>query len=227
MQSVHSRHQFQIFRRDGGRSVIHYRVSNVEHFSSPADRQLVGRVNRLFPLNSPVSLSAPSKISFSSVSCPILARTAVMSVAGVEPGLSPLKMSVAPLSKSAFHWTICVAWTSNCWARTPRAAPPGSGSWRFCIRGMDIAGFRYSWVGKASPCARPTLTVSRVCHNCRSNESVRGGVLQPVGRDRLHLTTRIRCHPHQSPSLEIVGTTKRTGHPKKHPILLDGLVMPQ
>jgi hypothetical protein len=76
----------------------------------PNDWQGMGSVDHRFALNNPALMSAPSKKSFSSASCPIFAwRTLRSGVSDV--GFVPPNTSAARASNCCFHSVIWVGWT--------------------------------------------------------------------------------------------------------------------
>ncbi len=66
--------------------VVHRAAADAQQLGLALDRQFVVTVDHRFALSSPALLSAPSKKSFSSVNCPILACSALRSTGGARPG---------------------------------------------------------------------------------------------------------------------------------------------
>ena len=85
-------------------------TARAQELALPNDWQGMGSVDHRFALSNPALMSAPSKKSFSSASCPILAwRTLRSGVSDV--GFVPPNTSAARASNCCFHSVIWVGWT--------------------------------------------------------------------------------------------------------------------
>src|SRR6266540_1822197 len=81
MQLVHAPHQCKIGGRHRTRLVVETTATDVQHGRLPCERKIMIAVNHRLALSNPALSSALSKKSFSSVSSPIFACSALMSTA--------------------------------------------------------------------------------------------------------------------------------------------------
>src|SRR6266540_2676551 len=88
MQLVHAPHQCKIGGRHRTRLVVKTATTDVQHGRLPRQWEIMNAVNHRLALSNPALSSALSKKSFSSVSSPIFACSALMSTSGVD-GLAP------------------------------------------------------------------------------------------------------------------------------------------
>ena len=84
MQSIDTLHQIKIAIRDRSRHGIDRGTGHPQCLGLAGNRQWVGPVDHRFALSSPALVSAPSKKSFSKVSSPIFACSALMSIGGAS-----------------------------------------------------------------------------------------------------------------------------------------------
>src|SRR5229473_722130 len=124
MQLVDAPHEREIAFGDRPRHVVHRRPGNTQKLRLPADRDCVLRVDHRFALSMPALVSAPSKKSFSSASCPILACSTFTSTGGSSLARGPSKTSPARSSNCCFHCVTCVGCTSNCSASSDTVFSP-------------------------------------------------------------------------------------------------------
>jgi hypothetical protein len=82
VQLVDAAHQRQLGLGDRLGVVVHRAPADAQQLGLPLDRQFGFTVDHRFALSNPALVSAPSKKSFSSVSCPILACSALRSTGG-------------------------------------------------------------------------------------------------------------------------------------------------
>jgi hypothetical protein len=123
MQLVDPPHHCQRRLGDRHRLVIRRRASQLQQLALPYNWQGMRAIDHRFTLSKPALLSAPSKKSFSSASCPILACRVLRS--GVSAvGLVPPKTSAARANNCYFHSVICVGWTLKCSANSVSVLSP-------------------------------------------------------------------------------------------------------
>src|SRR5215831_2202072 len=84
MQLVHAPHQCKIGGRHRTRLVVKTATTDVQHGRLPRQWEIMITVNHRLALSNPALSSALSKKSFSSVSSPIFACSALMSTSGVD-----------------------------------------------------------------------------------------------------------------------------------------------
>src|SRR5262247_1993031 len=84
MQLVHAPHQCKIGGRHRTRLVVKTATTDVQHGRLPRQWEIMIAVNHRLALSNPALSSALSKKSFSRVSSPILACSALMSTSGVD-----------------------------------------------------------------------------------------------------------------------------------------------
>src|SRR5208282_5352289 len=89
VQFVNPAHQRQISRTDGSGQVVHRASADIQQLGLTGDTEVVVSVDHGFALSNPALVSACSKKSFSSVSCPILACSGTKSTAASCPTLLP------------------------------------------------------------------------------------------------------------------------------------------
>ncbi len=106
VQRVQATHQCQISRTDRFGHIVDATSADPCHLCLAANRQCVVAVNLRVALSHPTLMSAPSKKSFSSVSCPILACTAFRSTGGSVDAAPPPKISAARSLSCRFHSVI-------------------------------------------------------------------------------------------------------------------------
>ena len=110
MPCVDLAHQHQIRGRHRRGLVVGRRARQPEDLTLSNDGQGMGSGDHRFALSHPALLSAPSKQSCSSASCPIFAwRTLRSGMSAV--GLVPPNTSAARASNCCFHSVIWVGWT--------------------------------------------------------------------------------------------------------------------
>src|SRR5262249_44332379 len=126
MQLVHAPHQCKIGGRHRTRLVVKTAATDVQHGRLPREREIMIAVNHRLALSNPALSSALSKKSFSSVSSPIFACSALMSTSGVD-GLAlelVANTSAAPSSSRSFQVDIWLGWMSNCSASCTSVRSP-------------------------------------------------------------------------------------------------------
>src|SRR3954454_5212905 len=89
MQSVETTHHLQLAHRYRPWQIVDTATANAQNLRLLGDRQIVLTVNHRFALSNPALLSAPSKKSFSSVNCPILACSAFRSTGAASGATAP------------------------------------------------------------------------------------------------------------------------------------------
>src|SRR5258706_4102156 len=89
MQFVDASHQRELGFADRFGLVVRRAAADAQDFGLALDRQLVLAIDHRFTLSNPALLSAPSKKSFSSVSCPILACSAFRSTGAASGATAP------------------------------------------------------------------------------------------------------------------------------------------
>src|ERR1019366_1603215 len=92
---VDAPHEPQIDIADGLGVVVHRPAADAHQFGLALHRQCVRAVDHFLALSSPALASASSKKSFSSVSCQILACSALRSTGGSLGAVAPLNTSPA------------------------------------------------------------------------------------------------------------------------------------
>src|SRR5574340_343538 len=123
MQCVDPAHQHQMRCRYWHRLVVGRRARLPEELTLPHDWQGMGSVDHRFALSNPALMSAPSKKSFSSASCPIFSWRTLKSGAS-DVGLVPPNTSAARASNCCFHSVIWVGCTLNCSANSASVLSP-------------------------------------------------------------------------------------------------------
>src|SRR5882724_1405735 len=89
VQLVDAPHQHEFVRAHRLGVVVHRAPADAQQLGLPLDRQLGITVDHRFALSNPALVSAPSKKSFSSVNCPILACNALRSTGGASGATAP------------------------------------------------------------------------------------------------------------------------------------------
>ena len=106
VQRVQTPHQDQIGSADRLGHIVDAATADPCQLWLAADRQFVGGVHHRVALSHPTLVSAPSKKSFSSVSCPILACKAFRSTGGSAGAAPPPNTSAARSLSCRFHSVI-------------------------------------------------------------------------------------------------------------------------
>src|SRR5450759_1100840 len=125
MQFVDAAHQCQISIRHWAWLVVRRGAGYFQYLALLCNRELVVWGDHLFALSNPALVSAPSKKSFSSVSCPILAcSTLISGWAGCRLAAPPPNTSAARSCICCFHSTIWLACRSNSCANSASVLSP-------------------------------------------------------------------------------------------------------
>src|SRR5664279_4505418 len=124
VQFVDAPHQLEVRVTDGLRLVVNRAAANVHDRRLARDRQGVGAVDHRFVLSMPALMSAPSKKSFSSASCPILACSTFRSTVGSSGRGSPPNTSAALANNWLFQSVIWLGCTSCCCASSASVLSP-------------------------------------------------------------------------------------------------------
>lgn len=123
MEFLDSTHHRQLGCRHQLRLVVYGHPREFQELALPHDWKFMSLVDHRFGLNKPAFLSASSRKSFSSASCPIFACRALRSGASGF-GVVPTNTSASHASNCCFHLVIWVGWTRKCSACSASGLSP-------------------------------------------------------------------------------------------------------